>query len=782
MGQEIFETFDKELIQIKEEISVNDLVKHAYPPMPGQEYLTLFCKPKTGDASFTGSGLNDLVSGCNDYWIPGYIGEENAIYDIKISTEGTPDKYQVRKDGGSWSAEKEILGYNNILTGGTASAKNQQDSNTPDKAVDGNLDTYWRGLNNTYPTWWAYDLGEGNEKIVNRVSFRLYTGWLGGQYTDCIYKIKIQASNIAVPGDEDWTDLTSEITRRAIGIMIDFENSTAYRHYRCYIVDEYYEDILYNDEGIGVLRSPPRINEIEMYEQIVGSGYIHLGEDVYAKFTANTGHTLDEYWTINCQGYDTTNDGSTEELAFNSITKAIQSITPPLITELDIMLCDGQNYFEQVQPVWSTTRLSAGLLSFCSNSYDSTKVLISCANYPFYIYSPNLSIAIACLSTRIYKNNAFCISANYHSNILVNLVLFGDNDNTGTSAVMANYGSKIVMTDCGNIDDKKVQFTTTINDGGNVNIDTATDVGDELYNIWNKDAGIITKGGVILKTGEYDDTIVRKATGEINYYINPDTGSDDNPGTSEEPFQTIQCAIIKLPRFLDRMTANIYLQDSLNYDEAEGVGISGFIGGKIILNSVSEDATKVLIASSSEDEPVPIGIDSCHSNIEIKNISTKVNAEDTACFAVYNTIGVDIRDCKVSDNDQTLSYGVAVSTNSKVTVINLSDYDDKKVAFGLFAFNGGANILHTGCNAGDTLIKEPADGGLIIEQLSIVADDYDDAIQKKHDGLIQPNISSGTAAPSSTPTKVGDIYIDTNNKKLYFAVGILSSADWEIAN
>lgn len=46
----------------------------------------------------------------------------------------------------------------------------------------------------------------------------------------------------------------------------------------------------------------------------------------------------------------------------------------------------------------------------------------------------------------------------------------------------------------------------------------------------------------------------------------------------------------------------------------------------------------------------------------------------------------------------------------------------------------------------------------------------------------KPTISSGTAAPSSTPGKVGDIYIDTSALKLYFATGTSSSADWIAAN
>jgi hypothetical protein len=46
----------------------------------------------------------------------------------------------------------------------------------------------------------------------------------------------------------------------------------------------------------------------------------------------------------------------------------------------------------------------------------------------------------------------------------------------------------------------------------------------------------------------------------------------------------------------------------------------------------------------------------------------------------------------------------------------------------------------------------------------------------------KPQISSGIIAPTFTPTRVGNIYVDTVAKKLYFAVGIASSADWIIAN
>lgn len=45
-----------------------------------------------------------------------------------------------------------------------------------------------------------------------------------------------------------------------------------------------------------------------------------------------------------------------------------------------------------------------------------------------------------------------------------------------------------------------------------------------------------------------------------------------------------------------------------------------------------------------------------------------------------------------------------------------------------------------------------------------------------------PTISSGTAAPNTTPAKVGDIYVDTNLAKVYIAAGTTNSSDWKVLN
>lgn len=47
---------------------------------------------------------------------------------------------------------------------------------------------------------------------------------------------------------------------------------------------------------------------------------------------------------------------------------------------------------------------------------------------------------------------------------------------------------------------------------------------------------------------------------------------------------------------------------------------------------------------------------------------------------------------------------------------------------------------------------------------------------------LAPTIYQGIIAPTSTPSKIGDTYIDTFARKVYVSVGTTNSADWEILN
>ena len=48
--------------------------------------------------------------------------------------------------------------------------------------------------------------------------------------------------------------------------------------------------------------------------------------------------------------------------------------------------------------------------------------------------------------------------------------------------------------------------------------------------------------------------------------------------------------------------------------------------------------------------------------------------------------------------------------------------------------------------------------------------------------LNTPTIIIGTAAPVSTPLKIGNIFCDRTNAKVYISTGLSSSTDWKILN
>ena len=114
--------------------------------------------------------------------------------------------------------------YNsNILTNtANCSASSEYSSGyIDDYAMDGNPTTMWSSVSTTFPEWWKYDLGSGNEKIVEYV------------YINSVQcnAFKIQGSN----NDSDWTDIYSDSHLNQGTASYEFANSTAYRWYRILI-------------------------------------------------------------------------------------------------------------------------------------------------------------------------------------------------------------------------------------------------------------------------------------------------------------------------------------------------------------------------------------------------------------------------------------------------------------------------------------------------------------------------------------------------------------------
>lgn len=45
-----------------------------------------------------------------------------------------------------------------------------------------------------------------------------------------------------------------------------------------------------------------------------------------------------------------------------------------------------------------------------------------------------------------------------------------------------------------------------------------------------------------------------------------------------------------------------------------------------------------------------------------------------------------------------------------------------------------------------------------------------------------PSLATGTGAPSVAPGKIGDLYINTSNSKVYIATGTVNSSSWAALN
>lgn len=107
----------------------------------------------------------------------------------------------------------------------------------------------------------------------------------------------------------------------------------------------------------------------------------------------------------------------------------------------------------------------------------------------------------------------------------------------------------------------------------------------------------------------------------------------------------------------------------------------------------------------------------------------------------------------VSPNNATLReivYYTAVGTNSYGDFITISNIGDRGIG-------GTTAQTHT---IGETV------------RMNITAEHY----------AAVPQIFTGTSAPATTPTKIGDIFIDTTAHKLYFSDGVINSSNWIIVN
>ena len=53
-----------------------------------------------------------------------------------------------------------------------------------------------------------------------------------------------------------------------------------------------------------------------------------------------------------------------------------------------------------------------------------------------------------------------------------------------------------------------------------------------------------------------------------------------------------------------------------------------------------------------------------------------------------------------------------------------------------------------------------------------------DEVIEIHDDTVTTNILSGTSDPTSTPSTIGLIYINTTDKRAFISIGTSTSTDW----
>ena len=108
-------------------------------------------------------------------------------------------------------------------------------------------------------------------------------------------------------------------------------------------------------------------------------------------------------------------------------------------------------------------------------------------------------------------------------------------------------------------------------------------------------------------------------------YVNSETGSDENLGTQEKPFKTIQAAVNSLPKLLTNARATISLAAGIY---AEDVDIVGFIGNPSYLNGIA-------IIGESKENTFFVGkfYSVCDTPVSLSNIS--FSAPDNATGSTY---------------------------------------------------------------------------------------------------------------------------------------------------
>lgn len=154
-------------------------------------------------------------------------------------------------------------------------------------------------------------------------------------------------------------------------------------------------------------------------------------------------------------------------------------------------------------------------------------------------------------------------------------------------------------------------------------------------------------------------------------------------------------------------------------------------------------------------------------------------------FAAYVSSSLEDADA-IHDDTAAEIYAIAEKTAPDDTDILLIEdgedsYNKKKLSLANFDLsqcdNSSSNFLTTSDIDFNSLDEKTY---LVDGDLFAIEDSEASYNKKKLNASHIPFVTSGSGAPSSTPSKIGDFYVDTSTPNLYYSKGTASSADWVV--
>jgi hypothetical protein len=327
-----------------------------------------------------------------------------------------------------------------------------------------------------------------------------------------------------------------------------------------------------------------------------------------------------------------------------------------------------------------------------------------------------------------------------------------------------------------------------------------------------------TKDAVVKAHTQNTDIYLSTMVTNIIYVDNKRTDTYTETGSLTKPFKTVQAANDSIVGSSSTNRFVIKVSTGLHYPEAialtkDFTTIEGY-GETILSGSINITSPHIRFSNIKIIGPVTLNLAN-HFLLEAVNCSTGPGVWNITATAPVGDewlqLSGDVAIWKASINATGITgvssiaggyfEGVQTYTNCWVELMGFETWGTINLEAGTEAtigavlpinatinlktgaiLNADATVLGSGLtlnNTGGTLnLLTKANRIANVPAGTIVATNVQDAINALDN--TKPTLSSGIIAPVSTPSKIGDIYIDTLAKKMYFAAGTSSSADWII--